>query len=129
MKTFKEVAHLYLGAEIRMFNAVTEKWSSYRTMSCGDLSLILNHDAKVEVTLKDLTEITEQEAYELAKIFDPLVTDKHFEEIGAIEYLKGGRYINSIWSISTAPSSAFAYLLSKRFDLFGLLESGEAVPF
>ena len=127
VRALKQVAHLYIGCEVRIFNTVTNEFSNWRKMSFTDANLIVNHDAKAEIKLRKLDDISELEAYELAKVYDPTVTQKHFEEITATEYLKGGRYINSIWSISTAPSTAFFYLLSKKFDLFGLLETEYAV--
>ena len=126
-KEIRDYLHLYLGCECRAWNYVTNEFSKWRKMSCSDLNLFINNDVKCEIRLRPLESINDFESFELAKIYDPFVTEKHFEGITATEYLKGGRYVNSIWSISTAPSNAFAYLLSKHFDLFGLIDAGLAI--
>lgn len=127
VRALKDIVHLYIGCEVRIMNEITKEWSNWRKMSFTDCNLIVNHNAKAQIKLRNLDDISEIEAYELAKIYDPTVTQKHFEEITATEYLKGGRYVNSIWSISTAPSNAFRYLLSKYFDLFDMIGTEYAV--
>jgi hypothetical protein len=125
----KDIVHLYVGCEVRIMNKVTNQWSNWRKITFTDYNLIVNHDEQAQIKLRNLDDISEIEAYELAKIYDPTVTQKYFEEITAIEYLKGGRYVNSIWSISTAPSNAFRYLLTRNFDLFELIGTEYAIKY
>lgn len=123
----KDVLHFYLGCKIRIKNPVTDGFSNWKDMSLRDVELVTIHGQEAQVMLREMISISEKEAFELAKIYDPNVTDAHFEGETAIEYVKGGRYVNSIWSISSQPSKAFFYLLSKKFDLFNLISTGQAI--
>ncbi len=64
MKDLKDYAHLYIGSQIRILNDVTGKYSRWRKMSASDLSLIMNHNAKTQIELRSLPDMTEDELKE-----------------------------------------------------------------
>jgi hypothetical protein len=109
--TLKDVCHLYIGQQVRIWNTVTNQWGNYRRMSFRDAELIVTHGVRAELILNSLSEMTEEEGTEYSK----LVT-RHLKHI-----------VGEVQAVSNAKSTM--YLLSRGFDLFDLLDSGEAVPF
>lgn len=86
--------------------------------------------SKVELCLGRLSDMTEEEAREFAKLEgwgenleNIVVTDRalEFEQVLSVT-----RQQCVSWFSRLRPD-AFAYLLSKSFDLFGLIDAGEAI--
>ncbi len=137
-KTTKQISqylHLYLGCQIRLHSNITNTFGTWRKMTFRDIELVVVHGEKCQIELRKIENMTEDEALDIYKLYD---TDwesylrRHNEQcpgetFSALDYIKGGRYVNSIYSISSQPSQAFAYLLSKHFDLFGLIDAGLAI--
>jgi len=114
--TFKEVAHLYLGCKIQTKEGV----GTFNSLHDSGPEPIGSHDLvhahldyhEVKPVLRRLETITEEE----------------MEAYHAIEDRANilGNPDREIQSRAYSPVS-LVYLLSRRFDLFGLIDSGEAV--
>jgi hypothetical protein len=59
----KDYSHLYLGCEMRMFGDLNLSWSKWRKMTPSDLNLILNYGREVQLALRPLSSITEDDFY------------------------------------------------------------------
>lgn len=118
MVQFKDVAHLYIGCKL------SHKWSSTEErnfVTLGTDRLRLGTDDWVPI-LRPLSDMTEEE-YEATKDAD----DNAFHELSTPENCKhecGKEYMKLTWNIGAYIT---AYLLSRHFDLFGLIESGQAI--
>lgn len=133
MKTqFKDVAHLYLGCEgivdITYLPKIIEK------VKAVIMGYYLNQKLNLECYGKDgirwghsITDIDDIKNFK--PILRPL-SDMSEEEIieSEREYFRGDD-LDSTNNISCYTASAFQtnYLLKKQFDLFGLIESGQAI--
>lgn len=110
---FREIAHLYIGCQTTegKLIAVTP-WTAY---------VEINHELQ-SVPLEDLVPVLRH--------LDSLTEDekKTIESLGsdpAIEFFyERGKCLKHTWWMK---SKGILYLLKKGFDLFGLIESGEAV--
>lgn len=83
----------------------------------------------VKLILRPLSSMTEDEAWELAEIYTgEKIT---YVRIGSgqiiFNYLEGTEVQENCFDILSVSPNSFLYLLSKSFDLFGLIESGLAV--
>lgn len=108
-KELKDCLPFYLGCQCRVWNNVINDFGAWRKMTCSDLNLFLNHNAKCEIALRPLNDMTEEEKKEIFYDEDDETVIK-----ATIE--------NVIFS-----PDEFKFLLSKHFDLFGLIEAGLAV--
>lgn len=145
MRELKDYLHLYLGCECIIENKLKVvlcgfeqnghkiypviRLANYSTKMVNDFSLI-------KLLLKPLSSMTEDEAIEITK---PIVIYGDIPNAREYETFKNvfGRIVVS-WGKShyekyvpadekTFTSTQFQYLLSKHFDLFGLIESGLAI--
>lgn len=82
---------------------------------------------RVKPILRPLSDMTEKEARQCWKISNPLVSYRFsgFDGQSRSIFYKNGNGNNGS-EVLNKPSQ-FVYLLSKRFDLFGLIESGQAI--
>lgn len=112
MKTeFKDVAHLYLGCRL----SGTQDSAGLTTRR---LQEFLDEDRNDQPILRPLSDMTEDEQMELAELSDLFLPDHLFKAlVNDRKYLID---VRNAWGIT-------AYLLSKHFDLFGLIESGQAI--
>ena len=124
---FKDVAHLYLGCNVQDDNTP----SGYTAMLCscdlsGDANIFYfdkNGNCDVDSNIVSISEVkpilrplSDLSKYELDEIV----------EIGEVTYRGESPEIFIIgWKAFGA--NTFTYLLSRLFDLFGLIESGEAI--
>jgi hypothetical protein len=103
-KNIKNYIHLYLGAQIRMYNEVTLMWSNWRILTPSDLILVLSYDKKIEVQLRPLADMTDYEKEEL-------------DEINERHWTNDLKY----------QAARIRWHLSKHFDLFSLIDSELAI--
>ena len=141
MKTeFKDVAHLYLGVEV--VNTIGKHMGKIVSVSIDGTATINPLDEfkprviilnSLKPILRPLSDITNDEFYELSEILEQC-------DYGAVfqEYNDGKTGVGYMWQEGMAGlilnSDAgqyfvkiFPFLLSRSFDLFGLIESGEAI--
>lgn len=131
MKTqFKEVAHLYLGCKCAYADANMKLWDIPLGQRTGfthpnggkpcvrEMSLqVLSQDySLITPILRPLSDMTNEEKDELG-----------FKAFGVLRDSLGAptlpqRFVSIKWAARNT-----AYLLSKHFDLFGLIESGQAI--
>jgi hypothetical protein len=112
----KDYLHLYLGCEIRYHSRLSNTWGAWIKMTYSDLELAINHigfGEKIELALRPLSDMTEEE------LSDIIATKEHFNRGYSVEEFIVG------WKAFGAET--FRYLISKHFDLFGLIESGLAI--
>ena len=111
MKTkFKDVAHLYLGVQCKAkFNENSGlNDDDYTVLDVELLEYLLREDCEVKPILRPLSEMTRDENEQMLKA--------------------GHNHIsNAVHSAITYSAHQTAYLLKKRFDLFELIPSKEAV--
>lgn len=111
-KELKDYLHLYLGCEA-LVEGYTNSKSPFNYRGIINYQLLLEsgqHYSSVK---------------EIRPILRPL-SDMTEKEIMEKERLKDCEY-ESAWSPLMARAESFKYLLSKHFDLFGLIESGLAI--
>ena len=126
MKTeFKDVAHLYLGVEV--VNTIGKHMGKIVSVSIDGTATINPLDEfkprviilnSLKPILRPLSDMSEEEENDIA--FD-MFGDWHKHVTNAIK--SGKKYV---FDYRVYPE-LFLYLLSKHFDLFGLIESGEAI--
>jgi len=136
MKNTKSYLHIYLGCKIRMLHKATNELSSPKELTPNVLSQILMYDGGVnfayQLLLRPLSDMTEEEAAEVWRLFGWNERIKNFQE----------RMMNIIWEFEPPNEeiepyweygqwkyllNALPYLLSRGFDLFRLIEDGLAI--
>jgi hypothetical protein len=126
-KELKDYLHLYLGCECKTKYVDWENWST-ETLTLKVLNK-LNEDLSFEVKpiLRSLDDITKSEATE-GKVFKEKTewhepTFEQFKERleNNLELQRKTKFI-----IEFSPTE-FIFLLSKYFDLFGLIDAGLAI--
>lgn len=139
MTELKEVLHLYLGCEV-VFNGV--EWTMWRISKyyCDLLgadghskNCIHRHEAKP--ILRHLSDMTEEEAIELAKLseYEPHFRDVKVERNQYNDFIvtwqgaAEGREVFNATGEMFYCAEQFQYLLAKGFDLFNLIETGQAI--
>jgi hypothetical protein len=141
MKTkLEDVIHLYLKCWCEVSNSRNNDVSDGRwALDCGILEMALTGRGTVKPILRKLETMTEEEAKEVVKIetaprFQATidiceVTDK------AVWYIDGSRFqadgVDELQDLyfyfGQLSSNQFRYLLSRSFDLFGLIPAGLAI--
>jgi hypothetical protein len=107
----KDVIHLYLGQPVSIWNDVTEVWIGYRKMTASDLRWILTSRVNYKILLRPLESMTDVESKEVLEIA---------QQSGGSVLTLGSFMVKTRWD-------EVDYLLAKGFDLFGLIESGQAI--
>jgi hypothetical protein len=108
----KDVIHFYLGAEM-MYGTHHEPQSERYILTCDNLSEAIKFDDPI--FLRKLDSMTEEEQLELAELIG-VVNVEHF--INAVMYKR-------VYAVRVLDAFEITrYLLSKYFDLFGLIEKG-----
>jgi len=120
VRALKDVVHLYIGQEVRIWNTVTGEWSNWRKLSFTDCNLIVNHDAKAQLKLKDPLKMPFDEYVEIEKIYGN--EDNGSTSTGIISKACNVRRL-----FLTTYSERFFEVAKRGYDLFGLLENGYAV--
>jgi hypothetical protein len=95
-------------------------------MSCSDLCLFLNADVKCQIQLRNVLSITREEIVDYMLVTERYVPNSdgsyNIEQIEDVEHeLKKGGFRFRM------TAKTFNYLLSKQFDLFGLIKAGLAI--
>lgn len=122
MKKLEEVAHLYVGCKVRSENGTNNIWNLKGTTlnKEGDLILTGYFDDGMPVRtgvecekpiLRPLSDLTEEERAIIREI--------------KLEAWR--KLLNSEKIALETEAKATAYLLSRHFDLFGLIENNEAI--
>lgn len=105
---FKEVAHLYIGCKVKdTFNDVLLNWTlqeAYRYTMVDAMD-------QIKPVLRPLSALTQHDADTIG------YTDRD-------EFLEMIDECDPNWRISVAD---YVYLLSRHFDIFGLIASGQAI--
>lgn len=104
---FKNVAHLYLKVWGIVTGAENKEENGEWILTAQRLENFLRNQLKFKPILRRLDSMTEEECYELEMLGHELVLNS----VGSNEFYAERTH----------------YLLSKHFDLFGLIESGEAI--
>ena len=110
-KTFKEVAHLYLGCAIKAGHGTT--------LLCSvDLIHIINETLSVMPILYRLEDMTEEDKEQIG-----------FAAFGILrnetkELKLPSKNISCIWAARQT-----SFLLSKHYDLFNLIDNGQAIDY
>lgn len=135
----KDVIHLYLGCEVKTISEFPARlvWAGilgseaqkYGTL-VGGMSTTRHWEPENKLVLRPLSDMTEEEANAIWKILDwneaihpPHRIGDILSEFDTIER-DDGTSENSHWGhlVKIMP-----YLLKQGFDLFGLIESGQAI--
>lgn len=118
-KQLSDYLHLYLGCKIIMLNKATGEWSKIKKLTSNVLNQILMNDGGVnfsyQLILRSLDSMTEDECKECGNMIydfsdDPELNNHQWKDF------EGG-----LWP------EQYHWLLSKHFDLFGLIKSGLAI--
>lgn len=119
-KKLEDYLHLYLGAPC-LFGIKVPEQETHLEEATIDIRVLHNVTqlyAEVKPILRPLSSMTEEEFKE----FDRIIT-KDFAKMTIIESVsKEGDYTRFSHTFNSS-----AYLLSKHFDLFGLIEAGLAI--
>lgn len=124
MEKFKEVAHLYLGCEaIRVDHNLKVIWDME--------SILFFERGEYKLLLRPLSDMQEDEQIVVGlisrgiELSEATYTDKIFAKEFAFSWAvrKGSRPVMSVADCVKLTT----YLLKQGFDLFGLIESGEAI--
>lgn len=113
MKQLKEYLHLYLGCEI--MNGIDDK---IRVLKSSNLdTYIYTKVGNPKILLRPLSDMTEEEKEQIGfSAFEILRKNEFGDKV------LPARNISAMWAAKQT-----AYLLSRHFDLFGLIESGLAI--
>jgi len=117
---FKDVAHLYSGAlmqtQMGVFPLITRHAGSWMldTISYGANAV----EDDIKPILRPFSDMTDEERIELSEIYG-LFGVEHM--LTALK--RGAKYVVDIH----VSFEGVRYLLSKHFDVFGLIESGKAI--
>lgn len=120
VRALKDVVHLYIGQEARIWNTVTGEWSNWRKLSFTDCNLIVTHDAKAQLKLKDPLKMPFDEYVEIEKIYGN--EDDGSTSTGIISKACNVRRL-----YLTTYAERFFEVAKRGYDLFGLLDNGYAV--
>ncbi len=131
IKEIKNYLHLYLGCECYdHFNDVTINLTPLAYAGWDK-----REDEQIKLILRSLSDMTELEAIELAKLSE---MDEHFNEVrwerntynDIIVSWQGANEDREVFNATGERfycAEQFTWLLSKHFDLFGLIEAGLAI--
>jgi len=140
-KKIENYIHHYLGCGVTVLNPITKEWSKVRRLCFTDCNLIVNYSRDAKLILRPLSDMTENEAIEYFNLHETTIIIKK-------EILKKGVGFQYKWKSERGNledgfsysgvgiafsdknkynSTEFVYLLSKGFDLFGLIEAGFAI--
>lgn len=125
-KELKDYLHLYLGCEVMCFWQSTnpaikpeqKKLIAQKSETPFEISLPTALSVNVKPILRTLSDMREEEAVECWELTDT-DRDKEIEGWQVVDYF---RREENFYEPKT-----FLYLLSKHFDLFGLIKSGLAI--
>lgn len=120
VRDLKDVAHFFIGNDVRIFNTVTGEWSNWRKMSFTDCNLIVNHNAKAQLKLIDITTID----YDIYKEVDNLQGNTEIGSHKGHVYScpeKVRRYFLTTYAEKTLEAC------KRGYDVFGLLGTNYAV--
>lgn len=117
MKNIKDYLHLYLGCDFEWTNGIVTH--QYKLMASW-ITMIEANDwwGDVKPILRPLSDMTEEEAYEVDSEYGS-VSGQHLSQALINNDL---RYVKKL----ADGFELTRYLLSKHFDLFGLIEAGLA---
>lgn len=137
MTTFKEVAHLYLGCECRIYEEDMIDFDVDKTQGAYDNKIVFKgygvNIRFVKPILRPLDSMTEEEMKELVLINRTAgenIKNIHLHN-GAVWFDKQVKamkhWVSDAIQLDQAKANEFLWLLSKHFDLFQLLENGQAL--
>lgn len=142
----RNVIHFYLGCNVKILNdkrdgkligifiSKTVMWGENGKTITEKHFAVIEHDNQVnnfdvyDVTLllRPLSSMTEEEKEQLAKVVEPKARkwNVSIHHTGAITIETWANHHSIMDNYSP---NTFTHLLSKGFDLFGLIESGDAI--
>lgn len=109
MKDIKDYLHLYKGQQGQYLKPKKQEWSEWKIVNGEFIHTVDLLDWKARLSLRPLSDMTEDEK----RKWRSLMHKQYSGGAGHTGYLEN-------------PES-FRYLLSKGFDLFGLIEAGLAI--
>lgn len=113
MKVIKDYLHLHLGCDVLItVNGVRAKLIPGRGERFDEISLYTALDIGVKPILRPLSSMTEDETKEMCR------------------YTRDALRTVKIWTpveVESIQPDLFVWLLSKHFDLFGLIDAGLAI--
>lgn len=119
-KELKDYLPFYLGAQVRWqyYDYEENCWTVWQTLTIGNLLTLLTDKSvsKIEIQLRHLSDMTAEEFNEFQ-----ILADNDSSKMVLIESVK--EIVTNLFH----QFEASKYLLSKHFDLFGLIEAGLAV--
>jgi hypothetical protein len=126
---FKDVAHLYFGCQLQTeegigkLNELNNDEECEQPITCYDLvHAFLRYD-EVKPILRPLSDMTEEEATEVGRR-----GSEGWNIIAKGEPISCNADVSKLGlGVVHRQAAETAYLLSRGFDLFGLIESGEAI--
>jgi len=116
-KEIKDYLHLYLGCEVMLPDGFINKMVISSDDTHKEISLWLAILTKCKLILRPLSDMTQEEAIEVWRLCHP--TDIQTKAYQVIDYYRH--------NINFYESIEWLFLLSKHFDLFGLIEAGLAI--
>lgn len=110
MKEIKDYLHLYLGVRHRYKWADSGNWTVWTELTANRLSRLDDYSiSEIQLELRPLSSMTSEEKREFSNLAG-------FEKLDLL-----------FWADVRKAAPVITYLLSKHFDLFGLIESGLAI--
>jgi hypothetical protein len=118
MKELKDFIHLYLGAKVRYtyYDYEENTWTVWEQLTTNVLNKITTDWSikDIQIQLRKLSDMTDEELKSLRS------------ERGNLKGVERAD-MNYIIRLTTWSPEDVRYLLSRHFDLFGLIESGLAI--
>lgn len=136
-KNIKDYLHLYLGQRVEVMPAQSKSYSGQLQQIDINGYCILADESITrhayfqycKLILRPLNSMTEEEAKDLAHIYTGLkITYVRITDGQVIfNYLEGDQVHENVLDVEIVNPDSFRYLLSKGFDLFGLIDAGLAI--
>lgn len=121
----KDVVNYYIGQKFRCKSGERIQWSAWMKLVYGALAELERDCPDMQLLLRRLEDMTEDEATKILRLTIPSVTYGSKDEQGI--YYSGPGISSAHLSFTFGNPLSFHYLLSSGFDLFGLIASGQAV--
>ncbi len=136
-KTFKEVAHLYLGCEVVIVDGIRDNNTDTLTYmnilgDCGgnQYEWLISNCRPILYRLED---ITDKDAIELVSLWSDIFLnvekkDVRYQKLNFdFNYASSRRVRTEQVDFRKLNSDQFLFLLSKHYDLFNLIDNGHAI--
>jgi hypothetical protein len=116
-KNIKDYLHLYLGCKVR--EVMSLGYDEYTLTKLGLAYHAIHQGNKIFPILRPLSDMTEEEKNELLQV------DREYTSANILPNIPLGRLL--VLHYTERQAQITRYLLSKHFDLFGLIPTGLAI--